>query len=183
MGLERKHPAAVILVPDIYLLDSRAAGGSATRDCPSRETIGDETGIYHLDGCPGAVSGMSPYDVLPVRDIPLANEATSIPYVARPVTINDGKRKNEIKARTFLSWPHSMTQRDPSTYPEPNKFMPDRFLETDAETGRRVARYGKLRPWGAGAGICKGRTFTEKEVLCVAEAIISLWNIGPVGGT
>ena len=76
----------------------------------------------------------------------MANEATSIRYVARPVTINDGTYKHELKPGMFVSAPHSVIQRDPSIYADPDEFIPDRFLETDPDSGKLIARYGKLRP-------------------------------------
>ena len=112
----------------------------------------------------------------------MANEATSIRYVAQPVSINDGMHKHELKPGMFVSAPHSVIQRDPSVYADPDEFVPDRFLETDAESGKLVARYGKLRPWGSGAAMCKGRTFAEKEIMALGAAIISLWDIEPAAG-
>jgi len=113
----------------------------------------------------------------------LSNEATSIRYVARPVTIEDGGYNHQLKAGTWVSIPHGVIQKDPTIFPDPHKFIPGRFLETDAETGRIVARYGRLRPWGMGPGMCKGRTFAEKEILTIAAAIASLWDIVPASGT
>jgi cytochrome P450 len=113
----------------------------------------------------------------------MANEATSIRYVARPITINDGAHKHVLNPGTFVTAPLSLIQRDPSVYADPDKFIPDRFLEADPETAKTVARYGRLRPWGSGAASCKGRTFAEKEIVALGTAIIALWDIGPASGT
>jgi cytochrome P450 len=113
----------------------------------------------------------------------MANEATSIRYIARPVTVNDGANKHELKPGMFVSAPHSLIQRDPSVYANPDKFVPDRFLEVDPESGKLIARYGRLKPWGSGAAMCKGRTFAEKEIVALSAAIMTLWNIGPASGT
>lgn len=112
----------------------------------------------------------------------MANEATSIRYVRDAVTIEDGGRQVHLKPDSWVSAPHGARQHDPAVYPEPHVFKPDRFLETDPETGRRVARYGRLKPWGSGHGICKGRTLAEKEILGIAACMISLWDMEPVGG-
>jgi cytochrome P450 len=112
----------------------------------------------------------------------LSNEPTSIRYVARPVKVEDGGHNHQLKAGTWVSVPHGVIQKDPAIFPDPNKFLPERFLETDAETGHRVARYGRLTPWGLGPGICKGRSFAEKEILTIAAAIVSLWDITPASG-
>jgi cytochrome P450 len=113
----------------------------------------------------------------------LSNEATSIRYVARPVTIEDGGHNHQLKAGTWVSTPHGVIQKDPAIFPDPHKFIPGRFLERDAETGGRITRYGRLTPWGMGPGICKGRSFAEKEILTIAAAIVSLWDIAPASGS
>ena len=113
----------------------------------------------------------------------MAVEAVSVRYVARPIAINDGAYKHELKSGMFVSALHSLLQRDPSVYADPDKFVPDRFIKADPESGKVVARYGTLRPWGSGAAMCKGRTFAEKEIMALGTAIISLWDISPASGT
>jgi cytochrome P450 len=111
----------------------------------------------------------------------LANEATSIRYVARPITLDDGPYRHDLKPGMFVSAPHALIQRDPSVYADPHAFIPERFLETDPETDKVVARPGRLRPWGCGAAMCKGRTFAEKEIVVLGAAIVALWDIVPAG--
>jgi cytochrome P450 len=113
----------------------------------------------------------------------LVNEPTSIRYVARPITITDGDLKHEIEPGTFVSVPHSLANRDPSVYDDPNRFEPARFLAPDAVSGELIARHRRLKPWGSGAAMCKGRTFAEKEIMALGAAIISIWNIAPASGT
>jgi cytochrome P450 len=111
------------------------------------------------------------------------NEPTSLRYVARAVVINDGDAKHEINPGTYLSAPHSIINRNLLVFSEPDNFNPDRFLKPDQESGKLVAQYGRLKPWGSGTAICKGRTFAEKETILVGAAIISLWDIKPVSGS
>ncbi|KAM0434013.1 hypothetical protein ACHAPT_003957 [Fusarium lateritium] len=108
----------------------------------------------------------------------MVNEPTSIRHLERAVTISDSGFRHELKAGTFISVPHSLTNHDPSVYEDPDKFVPERFLEADG-----LARYGQLRPWGVGASMCKGRTFAEKEIVTLGAAIISLWDISPASGS
>ncbi|CAM1508996.1 Fc.00g027350.m01.CDS01 [Cosmosporella sp. VM-42] len=113
----------------------------------------------------------------------MANEPTSIRYITRPITITDGELQHKLKAGMFISAPHSLINSDPLIYADPDKFIPDRFLEPDSRSGKPVARYGRLRRWGTGVSMCKGRTFAEKEIVSVGAAIISLWDIKPASGT
>jgi cytochrome P450 len=110
----------------------------------------------------------------------LCNDATSIRYIARPVTLPDANGLSHTLAPgTFLSTPHGLHQLDPTHYPSPQTFKPDRFVTTDPKSGAKSAKYGALKPWGAGQGICKGRTFAEKEILALVVAIFQLWDISP----
>ena len=59
------------------------------------------------------------------------NEPASIRYIARPIIINDGVYKHEFKPGTFVSAMHSLIQRDPFVYTNPDTFLPDRFLKSD----------------------------------------------------
>lgn len=113
----------------------------------------------------------------------MAIEVTSVRYIARLVSIEDGKYRHELKPGTFISAPHSLHQRDASVYKNPDTFDPDRFLQVDPQSGKFVARYGRLRPWGVGTMMCKGRTFAERQLMCIGAAIVSLWDIGPASGT
>ncbi|KAJ6447222.1 cytochrome P450 [Purpureocillium lavendulum] len=112
----------------------------------------------------------------------MANEPTSIRYVARSMVVADGPHQHHLDAGTWISVPHAGIQKEASVFPEPDRFVPDRFLEVDERTGKTVARYGRLKPWGAGVGICKGRTFAEKEILVIASCFITLWDMEPRGG-
>ncbi|PSN64410.1 putative cytochrome P450 [Corynespora cassiicola Philippines] len=113
----------------------------------------------------------------------LVNEPTSIRQVARSMTIKDGHLSHELKPGMFVSAALSIDNRDASVYENPDKFDPSRFLEPDPSSGKLVARYGKMKPWGSGAAICKGRTFAEKEIIALSAAIISMWDIAPANGT
>ncbi|KAI1056424.1 hypothetical protein LB507_001659 [Fusarium sp. FIESC RH6] len=112
----------------------------------------------------------------------LVNEPTSIRHVSKSVSITDGDRQHNLNQGTYISVPLALKSRDPALYEDPDSFIPDRFLDIDPETGKGTARYGKLKPWGIGAAMCKGRTFAEKEIISLGSAVVSLWDIRPVDG-
>ncbi len=113
----------------------------------------------------------------------LTVEATSIRYVEKRVSVDAGMYQQELKPGMFVSIPHAVTQRDTQVYANPDEFNPSRFLEVDKASGRPAARYGRLKPWGSGPAMCKGRTFAEKELISCCAAIISLWDISPASGS
>jgi len=113
----------------------------------------------------------------------LVNEPTSIRSVgSSSVHVTDGELRHELKPGTFVSVPYSLVNRDASIYSDPDKFDPGRFLELDPSSGKLTARYGRLKPWGSGSAICKGRIFAEKEIVTLAVAIIAMWDVGPADG-
>lgn len=112
----------------------------------------------------------------------MANAPTSIRLLKKNVTIPDGERKHEAKKGSWISAAWSLINKDPAYFDDPETFRPDRFVQTDPETNAKTAQYGHLRPWGIGPGMCKGRTFAEKEILGLGAAVVSLWDISPAGG-
>ncbi|KAI8714698.1 hypothetical protein NCS52_01190200 [Fusarium sp. LHS14.1] len=112
----------------------------------------------------------------------MANDPAVIRRAEHPITVQDGELEHQLQAGSFISMPTSLTNSDPAIFAEPEKFIPERFLERNPATGNMTARYGRLRPWGMGSSMCKGRTFAHKHMTVVGAAIISLWDIEPVSG-
>ncbi|KAI8657840.1 hypothetical protein NCS57_01163400 [Fusarium keratoplasticum] len=113
----------------------------------------------------------------------IANDPAVIRRVERSITIQDGELQHQLQAGSFISMPTSLANSDPAIFENPDKFIPERFIERNSTTGSTTARYGTLRPWGMGSSMCKGRTFAQKHMTVVGAAIISLWDIEPASGT
>ncbi|KAK7608866.1 cytochrome P450 [Phyllosticta paracitricarpa] len=110
----------------------------------------------------------------------VANEPSSLRYIAKPVQVTPDSAT--LQPGTFVTVPHAINQHDASLYPDPERFVPDRFVRVDAATGQRSAPYGPLKPWGGGHGICKGRVYAEKQIFAVVACVVSLWDFEPADG-
>jgi cytochrome P450 len=129
----------------------------------------DVVGIY--GNCPLLKSCM-------LEAFRLATRSNSIRLLEKDIEIPEkGLRNHRLPAGTWISVIHAADQLSADTYDKPEAFVADRFLQSSGPDGHRTASYGKLRPWGAGAGMCKGRIFAEKEIMAVAAAILSLWDL------
>ena len=112
----------------------------------------------------------------------LGNDPASIRRLNQPISFQDADKTTSLPAGTWISVPHAVTQFDASNFPSPQEFIPDRFIHKD-DTGKPVVRAGKMRPWGAGAGMCKGRTFAERQMMVTAASLLMLWDMEPVAKT
>jgi cytochrome P450 len=68
-----------------------------------------------------------------------------------------------------------LVHHDPSIYPEPFAFRPERFIETPPGT------YTWL-PFGGGRRRCLGASFAMQEMKIVLRAALSRFELAPVGG-
>lgn len=81
-----------------------------------------------------------------------------------------------ISAGCFIAIVAELHHTNPTHFPSPSEFVPDRHITDGA------ASYGTMRPWGGGVSICKGRLFAEKEVLSTVAALLPLWRFEPAEG-
>ena len=77
--------------------------------------------------------------------------------------------------------PHGVHQVDSRYFPNPEKFDYSRFITTGSGKGIDRADIGTIKPFGGGASVCKGRRFVEREIMAFTAAILSMWDIEPVG--
>lgn len=104
----------------------------------------------------------------------MVNEPTSIQYVTGPITVHDGEFTHEISPGTSISASHSLFNWDPNAYADAENFVPYLFLELD-KSGALVARYGRLRPWGAAASMCKERS-GKGDSLSERSHVSGIWT-------
>jgi cytochrome P450 len=110
----------------------------------------------------------------------VVSQPTSMRYISQPMSVFDGQHHRHLQAGTWISVPHGGTQQDPSVFVNPTSFQPRRFIKRDGKTGDASVGYGRLKPWGVGAGMCKGRVLAEKQVLATVACCIMMWDIEPV---
>ena len=115
----------------------------------------------------------------------MTSQPWSVRRVASDVSISSGESMSEaqtynLKGGEYITIPHELHMRNPGYFPEPDKFVPGRFLVQE-ENGSRTAEMGTIRPFGGGASMCKGRLYAEGECLALVAGVLALWEFEPVG--
>ena len=77
-----------------------------------------------------------------------------------------------LPARTILTVPVGLMQRDPRWFPEPERFRPERFLEEAAGVPR-----GAFMPFGAGPRVCLGQHLALTEMTVIAAMILQRFAV------
>ena len=63
---------------------------------------------------------------------------------------------------------------DPESYPEPEEFKPERFLNTDGTVREDPAI---SLAFGIGKRICPGRHFVDAAIFTVTSSVLSVFNV------
>lgn len=66
--------------------------------------------------------------------------------------------------------------RDPMVWPDPEKFMPERFLSTDPRALHFLGSDFSFKPFGAGRRICPGLDFAARFVPLMLASILHRIN-------
>jgi cytochrome P450 family 135 len=97
-----------------------------------------------------------------------------LPIVGRLLKEPFELRGYELPAGAMVAPCIYLTHRNPLIYPEPERFMPERFLDTQPDT------YAWL-PFGGGIRRCIGASFALFEMKVVIPAVLRRLRLHPVG--
>lgn len=74
-----------------------------------------------------------------------------------------------------------LVHRDPSAWPDPDGFHPERFLDESGCRRRDVAALPAYLPFGAGPRLCIGRDMALLEGVLVLASLVGRVDLEPVG--
>ncbi|KAG8226592.1 hypothetical protein J437_LFUL007284 [Ladona fulva] len=97
----------------------------------------------------------------------------SVPFISRVLTEDFQMEKYLIPAGTMVNVVINGIHRNPNTFPDPDKFDPDRFLP---EAGKDRHTYAYV-PFAAGPRNCIGQKFAMLELKCVISTIIRRYKL------
>ena len=83
-------------------------------------------------------------------------------------------REYEFAPRTLFLSPQFIVHRDPRWWPDPDRFMPRRWLDAAATAARPKMAYF---PFGAGTRICVGEQFAWMEAILVLATLARRWRV------
>jgi cytochrome P450 len=96
-----------------------------------------------------------------------------LPFVVRKLTAPQSIGGHEVPAGTMVAPSIILIHRRPDVYPDPNAFLPERWL------GVRPGPYTYL-PFGGGVRRCLGATFAETEMRAVLKTVIERTTVRAV---
>lgn len=84
----------------------------------------------------------------------------------------------------YVTVPHELHMLDSKYFPEPDKFIPDRFIVHNEDGSRSIdtSMVSMVRPFGGGVDMCPGKVFAEIECLALVAGVLACWEFEPVGG-
>jgi hypothetical protein len=98
-----------------------------------------------------------------------------------PISSDTSARKVLLRKGTLAFAPCWPGQRDPAAWDDADVFNHERFLTTDAETGKDVfstsGTAGRFFPFGGGKSICPGRVFAKQEVFAATASVLLAFEV------
>ena len=85
-----------------------------------------------------------------------------------------------IPPDTFIAFALTEVLNDPKHFPNPNEFKPERFLETNSDSGKVVFKpHPALIPFGIGKRDCLGRSLAKLELFLFLSALLHQFDFMP----
>ncbi|CRL06719.1 CLUMA_CG019477, isoform A [Clunio marinus] len=81
-----------------------------------------------------------------------------------------------LTLQTHVIFPHYVLSNKESYFPEPSKFIPERWLKNDEQTQNDIHRFVSL-PFGYGRRTCIGRRFAEAELAILLSKIFRKYHV------
>lgn len=75
-----------------------------------------------------------------------------------------------------MIFPHYVLSNKEEYFPEPNKFIPERWMKNEEESQKDIHRFVSL-PFGYGRRTCLGRRFAEAEMaILLSKVTLIEWD-------
>ena len=114
-------------------------------------------------GAADTMFGLAVDESLRLRPVAMA----AMRRLTRPVTLGG----YALPPGTVLMAPSLLLHRDPAQFPDPERFVPDRFKD---------GPYGPFFPFGGGARACIGRHLAQAELRNVVPAVLRAHRLRPL---
>jgi cytochrome P450 len=120
--------------------------------------------IAEIDGAASAADlAALPYLDATIKEV--LRQRPTVPMLGRKLTQPMTLRGYEIPAGAMLTPSVNLTHKRPDLYPEPERFLPDRFLD------KKIDPYTYF-PFGGGPRRCLGAAFATMEMKVVVGTIL-----------
>ncbi|KAG9078353.1 hypothetical protein FS749_009662 [Ceratobasidium sp. UAMH 11750] len=116
--------------------------------------------------------GSLPYMDRILKEASRCNSVTPL-GLAHASTQDDEYKGYQIPKRAIVIGNTWAMSNDPSIYPEPRKFDPDRFLDSSVP---------EPPAFGFGRRICPGTNFAESSMFIIASTLLTIFNITSTPG-
>ncbi|MFN6954034.1 MAG: cytochrome P450 [Acetobacteraceae bacterium] len=99
-----------------------------------------------------------------------------VPFLTRRALGHDRIRRWDVVPDTLVMAAPWLIQRKPDLWPEPERFRPERFLDSAA---RAIPKHAFI-PFGLGPRICAGAAFGMAEMTVILAGVVQRFDFDPV---